>query len=602
MPKTLDETYQRTLREIKEANWESVHRVFQFVSEAFRPLSVEELADLLAFDFNLGQVPKFREDWRMKDPVNAVLSTCSSLLAIVDVHGSRIIQFSHYSVKEFLTSTRLEASDDIISRRFHISTSPAHTLVARACLGILLHLDEDVVTNDNLKEWPLAKYAARYWADHAQRLEGVLINVEDGIKQLFDPRKPHIAVCIWIFDPDIWEPDKRAERPLRPRITPLHYAALRGFHSIVEFLIIERSQDVHSRGFTTSNETPLHMASKRGHLKAARMLIDHDADVMAQDKDMKTPLHLALQGGQVEVARMLIEHSADVTARCKDMKTPLHLAALMGHVEVAHMLIERGADVTAQNMDKETPLHMASHEGRLGVARMLIKRGADVMAQNKTKETPLHMALREERPEIHWMFDAPAGVARTRGRVEIARMLIERGIDVTAQDLYAMTPLHLASQEGHVEVACMLIQRGADVMAQNLYAETPLHLASQEGQVEATRILIDRGADVTAQNKYAMTPLHLASQEGHVEVACLLIERGADVMAQNKDKETPLHLASQRRQVLVTRILIDRGADVTAQNKDAMTPLHLASQDGRVEAARMLIECGADVMAQNKDK
>ena len=376
MPKTLDETYQRTLREIKEANWESVHRVFQFVSGAFRPLSVEELANLLAFDFNSGQVPKFHEDWRMEDPVNAVLSTCSSLLAIVNVRGSRVIQFSHYSVKEFLTSTRLEASDDIISRRFHISTTPAHTLVARACLGILLCLDEDVVTSDSLKEWPLAEYAAKYWADHAQRLEGVLKNVEDGMKQLFDPRKPHLAVCIWIFDPDVpwWMRDKLFGRPLQPRRTPLHYAALWGFHSIVEFLVIERSQDVHSRGnIFFSTGTPLHQASKHGHLKAARMLIDHDADVMAQDEDMETPLHLASQGGHVEVTRMLIECGAGVSAQTKHGETPLHFASmpdsndielydieLQGLAEVSRTLLGQGADVNAKNKDALTPFFLAS--------------------------------------------------------------------------------------------------------------------------------------------------------------------------------------------------------------------------------------------------
>jgi hypothetical protein len=29
--------------------------------------------------------------------------------------------------------------------------TPAHTLVAQACLGILLHLDKDVVTGDSLE-------------------------------------------------------------------------------------------------------------------------------------------------------------------------------------------------------------------------------------------------------------------------------------------------------------------------------------------------------------------------------------------------------------------------------------------------------------------
>jgi hypothetical protein len=123
------------LREINEADWEFAHRLFQFIAAAYRPLLVEELAELLAFDFKAGPIPKFREGWRLEDSVDSVLSTCSSLLAIVDgsfttVNGGffsgKVVQFSHFSVEEFLTSARLAEASDIIPRRYHISTTPAH--------------------------------------------------------------------------------------------------------------------------------------------------------------------------------------------------------------------------------------------------------------------------------------------------------------------------------------------------------------------------------------------------------------------------------------------------------------------------------------------
>src|SRR5882762_338309 len=214
LPETLDKTYQRTLREINKADWEFAHRLFQFVAVASRPLRVEELAELLAFDFNARPIPKFREDWRLEDPVDAVLSACSSLLAIVDVYGSPVIQFSHFSVKEFLTSIRLAEASDIIHRRYHISMTSAHTLASQACLGTLLHLDKDVVTRDSLGDYPLAEYAAKYWVYHA-RFEGVSQNVEGGMKQLFDPSKPHLMVCIWIHDSErFWlRGQGRYERP-----------------------------------------------------------------------------------------------------------------------------------------------------------------------------------------------------------------------------------------------------------------------------------------------------------------------------------------------------------------------------------------------------
>jgi hypothetical protein len=153
VPKTLDETYARVLREIQESHQEFAQRIFQCVAVASRPLRVKELAEVFAFDFEAGAIPEFREDWREDDPVDAVLSACSSLLAVVNVKDTQVIQFSHFSVKEFLTSDRFPQANDTISD-YHISMTPAHTLVARVCLGTLLHLPEDV-TNDSLENFPL---------------------------------------------------------------------------------------------------------------------------------------------------------------------------------------------------------------------------------------------------------------------------------------------------------------------------------------------------------------------------------------------------------------------------------------------------------------
>ena len=95
-------------------------------------------------------------------------------------------------------STRFGEKCDTISCHYHVSMTPAHTLVAQACLGMLLHLDKDI-TKDSLKKFPLAEYAAEHWVEHA-RFEGVLENAEEGMKQLFDSRKSHLSIWVWIFD------------------------------------------------------------------------------------------------------------------------------------------------------------------------------------------------------------------------------------------------------------------------------------------------------------------------------------------------------------------------------------------------------------------
>src|SRR5258708_6261085 len=505
LPETLDEAYERTLRGIQEADWGFAHRVFQFVAVASRPLHAKELAMLFPFDFKAGSIPKLLEDWRLEDPADAILSACSTLLSIADggFGLGNIIQFSHISVKEFLTSTRLAKVTDSIPRRYHISMIPAHTLVAQACLGILLHLDKDVITSDSLEDFPLGEYAAEHWLYHDQ-FEDVSRNVEDGMKQLFDPRKPHLVVCFWICDPGVptSRQEKRGKRPLPLPQSSLHYAASWGLHSIVEWLIVELSQDVRSRR-STDNASPLHLASENGHVKAACKLIEYGADVMAQDNGGRTALHFVSQRGNVDLARMLIEHGADLTAHEHGGQTALHLVSQSGNVEVARMLIECGADVMAQDNGGQTPLHFVSQRGNVDLARMLIEHGADLTAQDNDGETPLNYAI-----EFH--------------EVRAACMLIECRADVTIQDNYGWAPLHLASFSGEVDLTRMLIERGADVTAQNNGGETPLHLVLStywvqqlpQEYVEVVHTLLEHGADVNAKNMDGCTPLHLASQCG----------------------------------------------------------------------------------------
>ena len=63
----------------------SAYRIFQCLTVAIRPLSIAELAELLVFDFDAakGGIPKLNSDWQWQDREHVVLSTCSSLIAVV---------------------------------------------------------------------------------------------------------------------------------------------------------------------------------------------------------------------------------------------------------------------------------------------------------------------------------------------------------------------------------------------------------------------------------------------------------------------------------------------------------------------------------------
>ena len=199
LPETLDGTYERVLKNINAKNRAHASRLLHCLAVAVRPLRVEELAEILTFDFAVAQggIPKFRPNRRLKDQEDAVLSICSSLVTIVDKGGSRVVQFSHLSVKEFLTSDHLATSTGNLST-YQILPEPAHTILAQACLGLLLHLD-DRIDNESIKESPLAEYAARHWIAHAQ-FEGVASRVEDGVKSLYDLGKPHVATWMGLYN------------------------------------------------------------------------------------------------------------------------------------------------------------------------------------------------------------------------------------------------------------------------------------------------------------------------------------------------------------------------------------------------------------------
>jgi hypothetical protein len=94
-------TYERILKEIKKANKRLAQRVLQCLVVAVRPLRVEELAEVLAVDFDDAEgIPRLKQDWRWEEQELALLSACSSLIAIVQVGGSRVQKFLDRKVRK----------------------------------------------------------------------------------------------------------------------------------------------------------------------------------------------------------------------------------------------------------------------------------------------------------------------------------------------------------------------------------------------------------------------------------------------------------------------------------------------------------------------
>jgi hypothetical protein len=366
------------------------------------------------------------EDWRPHNPEEAVLSACSTLINVIDDQGSNVVQFSHFSVKEFLTSDRIRTSEVENIHRFYTPLSAAHTILAKGCLAVLLRLDDD----SDPKAFPLASYAAQHWVGHA-RYEGVESQVQDAMEQLFNPKKPYLAAWLRIYDvqfPDVF-PSISTMFSFRAT-TALYYAALCGFSRVAKYLITSHAEDVNTKSGLYG--TPFDAAMHVGHLDVIRVLLGYGANMTSE-----IPLMMAYRRGDLDVMRLYLEHGANGDAWYGPLGLISHDASYRGQVEVMQLLLQHKVDANAKGSSDHTPLHLASVKGHANIAELLLKYGADANAQDMDRRTPLHQASRN-------------------GHSEVVRMLLEYAAGVHLRDAFGQTPFQMATYSGHNEIAQLL--------------------------------------------------------------------------------------------------------------------------------------------------
>ena len=467
------------LKNINENNQDDARRLLHCLAVSIRPLRVDELAEILTFDFDAaeGSIPKFDPDRRPRNQEHAILSICSSLIAIVGNRESRIVQFSHLSVKEFLTSSHLASLTGHLSS-YRILPGPAHTILAQACLGLLLQ-SNDSNQDKRVGVSPLAEYAAEHWVTHAQ-FEDVASHVIDGMKLLFDPDKAHFAA--WI---DLYDIDAESSGILPPeRPSALYYSALCGFPGLVRHIAVKYPQHMDAIG--GSYGFPIVAALCRNHFPVAELLQELGGRVDVRDARDETVLHKVIDGhdkGAIGTVKFLLERGADVNAKRSDLWTPLHLAIRVGKLNAARMLLDHHADVNARNDDGHVPLHLLSRwepredEGDgSDVAKQLLECGANVNEKDKDNVTPLHLASYYK-------------------RLEIVQVLLDHGANIDIVDDQGKTPLQIAivgddhAKGNGVGIARLLLAQGAEAYARDKYPISTSDLACCFRKEEIRQVL-----------------------------------------------------------------------------------------------------------------
>ena len=192
------------------------------------------------------------------------------------------------------------------------------------------------------------------------------------------------------------------EEGLNPRIKwdaldSLHAASHEGWPDVVEFLLESKAVAVNSQSDTLL--TSLHIASIRGHLDVAKVLIKFGASIEAYDNDRNTALHHAIMHGHPDVVKFLLESGANANTPNRFLDTMIHSSVLLRDSSVLDLLCKHGVDIeTRGEMTHETPLIFAAKLGNEVALLYLIQKNANVNAQDANGNTALHYSIAFQNP------------------------------------------------------------------------------------------------------------------------------------------------------------------------------------------------------------
>ena len=181
-------------------------------------------------------------------------------------------------------------------------------------------------------------------------------------------------------------------------LTPLHVAASRGKHEVLQLLI--------DRGASTDGDTPpdswtpLVWASYRGHADAVRVLLENGAGA---GQAHGNPIHFAGQRRHRDICQRLVDHGAvDELIDTSDANTIKLWRAAYSFQNgiVAEVLAQHPSLIHSRDRNGRTLLHEVCTHGDIKTARVLLKHGINVDHQDDVGDTALDRATKHRKQTI----------------------------------------------------------------------------------------------------------------------------------------------------------------------------------------------------------
>tara|TARA_B110000259_G_scaffold130501_1_gene147250 strand:- start:1314 stop:2294 length:981 start_codon:yes stop_codon:yes gene_type:complete len=224
------------------------------------------------------------------------------------------------------------------------------------------------------------------------------------------------------------------------------------------------------------SKTPSSTSSKKStpiSLKSASNTGVSDVEYNVYNDD----LHDGIDGSDYELVKEAIENGANVNYVDEYSKEPPLFYALTSTTQIMDLLIQNGANVNATNRYGDTVLHKACEYEDVKSVTYLLGKKANVNASNDQCKTPLLVVLYAYIPD------------KDKSR-NIVKQLIQNGAKINVRDTDEHnTPLHLACDSGDIEIVKLLIKKGANLSKKNKNNETPLDIARKRGYKQIATFL-----------------------------------------------------------------------------------------------------------------